>query len=203
LPNNFDFPYISSSFSEFWRRWHISLSTWLRDYLYIPLGGNRKGELRTYLNLFLVMFLGGLWHGAAWTYAVWGSIHGICLMLERLLVKDKIKKESRSFFGMIYVFFTITILWLLFKLSDFTYFLLYIKCIFTNFNINYKIGGDELSIVLYATPVIAYHTIYLFRQSNDYFNHLLKKYGFIGYGLMLFSILVNSGVSGDFIHFQF
>jgi alginate O-acetyltransferase complex protein AlgI len=83
-PVNFNFPYLSTSITEFWKRWHMSLSGWLRDYLYIPLGGNRKGEGRTYVNLFLVMFLGGLWHGAEWKFAVWGSLHGIFLALERL-----------------------------------------------------------------------------------------------------------------------
>jgi len=85
LPENFRFPYLSTSITEFWRRWHLSLSSWLRDYLYIPLGGNRKGTGRTYFNLFLVMFLGGLWHGAAWKFAIWGSLHGIFLALERLM----------------------------------------------------------------------------------------------------------------------
>jgi alginate O-acetyltransferase complex protein AlgI len=85
LPINFRFPYISRSLTEFWRRWHISLSTWLRSYLYIPLGGNRHGPLRTYFNLFVVMFLGGLWHGAAWSYAVWGTAHGIFLAFERMI----------------------------------------------------------------------------------------------------------------------
>lgn len=80
---NFNMPYLSKSITEFWQRWHISLSTWLRDYLYIPLGGNRKGPLRTYLNLFLVMLLGGLWHGANWTYVLWGAWHGAWLAVER------------------------------------------------------------------------------------------------------------------------
>ncbi len=80
---NFDQPYISSSITEFWRRWHISLSTWLRDYLYVPLGGNRRGERRTYLNLMATMVLGGLWHGAAWTFLAWGLWHGVWLSLER------------------------------------------------------------------------------------------------------------------------
>ncbi|ODS55950.1 MAG: poly(beta-D-mannuronate) O-acetylase [Agrobacterium sp. SCN 61-19] len=80
---NFDTPYVSASITEFWQRWHISLSTWLRDYLYIPLGGNRLGPLRTYLNLFLVMLLGGLWHGAAWTFVLWGAWHGGWLAVER------------------------------------------------------------------------------------------------------------------------
>ena len=85
FPKNFDSPYRSRSITEFWRRWHISLSTWLRDYLYIPLGGNRRGPARTYANLAIVMLLGGLWHGAAWTFVVWGGLHGTLLAVERLL----------------------------------------------------------------------------------------------------------------------
>jgi alginate O-acetyltransferase complex protein AlgI len=81
---NFDSPYLSQSITEFWRRWHISLSTWLRDYLYVPLGGNRKGPRRTYVNLFIVMLLGGLWHGAAWNFVVWGGLHGAFLAFERM-----------------------------------------------------------------------------------------------------------------------
>ncbi len=93
LPPNFNFPYLSTSITEFWRRWHLSLSSWLRDYLYFPLGGNRKGAGRTYFNLFLVMFLGGLWHGAAWKFAVWGSLHGLALAVERLCTRTR---DSRS-----------------------------------------------------------------------------------------------------------
>jgi alginate O-acetyltransferase complex protein AlgI len=81
---NFDSPYVSQSITEFWRRWHISLSTWLRDYLYVPLGGNRKGPVRTYINLFVVMLLGGLWHGASWNFVVWGGLHGTLLAAERM-----------------------------------------------------------------------------------------------------------------------
>jgi alginate O-acetyltransferase complex protein AlgI len=83
LIKNFDDPYRAESISDLWRRWHISLSTWLRDYLYVPLGGNRRGPSRTYVNLLVVMLLGGLWHGAAWTFVVWGAIHGTLLALER------------------------------------------------------------------------------------------------------------------------
>ena len=84
FPKNFDSPYRARSITEFWRRWHMSLSRWLRDYLYVPLGGNRKGRRRTYVNLMLVMLLGGLWHGAAWTFVVWGALHGGLLAVERL-----------------------------------------------------------------------------------------------------------------------
>jgi alginate O-acetyltransferase complex protein AlgI len=85
IPQNFDAPYRAVGISDFWRRWHISLSRWLRDYLYIPLGGNRKGEARTYANLLVTMLLGGLWHGASWTFVLWGAYHGTLLALERLL----------------------------------------------------------------------------------------------------------------------
>jgi alginate O-acetyltransferase complex protein AlgI len=90
LPENFRYPYAAIGFTDFWRRWHITLSSWLRDYLYIPLGGNRKGEFRTYCNLMMTMLLRGLWHGASWTFVFWGALHGIYLCVE---------KWSRPFFG--------------------------------------------------------------------------------------------------------
>jgi alginate O-acetyltransferase complex protein AlgI len=93
FPKNFDSPYRSASITEFWRRWHISLSSWLRDYLYVPLGGSRHGPRRTYVNLLLVMLLGGLWHGAAWTFVIWGGLHGALLALER--ARDKTALYSR------------------------------------------------------------------------------------------------------------
>src|ERR1019366_6087953 len=83
LPENFRCPYGACGFSDFWRRWHISLSSWLRDYLYIPLGGNRVGDGRTYANLMVTMLVGGLWHGASWTFVVWGGLHGVFLALGR------------------------------------------------------------------------------------------------------------------------
>ena len=94
IPINFRMPYAAQNPVEFWRRWHISLSTWLRDYLYIPLGGNRRGRARTYVNLMLTMLLGGLWHGAAWTFVVWGAYHGVLLALHRLLFRGRVRHES-------------------------------------------------------------------------------------------------------------
>ena len=81
---NFNYPYRSLNVTEFWHRWHITLSTWLRDYVYIPLGGNRKGKVRQHFNLMVTMLLGGLWHGAAWTFVVWGAGHGIALCIHKL-----------------------------------------------------------------------------------------------------------------------
>lgn len=117
---NFNNPYISRSITEFWRRWHISLSTWLRDYLYIPLGGSRKGRLRTYINLFLTMLLGGLWHGAAWTFVLWGAWHGVILAIERLLGVNPDAPTGRikrfATMGMTLVF--VMIGWVLFRSPD-------------------------------------------------------------------------------------
>jgi D-alanyl-lipoteichoic acid acyltransferase DltB (MBOAT superfamily) len=90
LPDNFRFPYAAIGFSDFWQRWHISLSSWLRDYLYIPLGGNRKGNVRTYVNLMLKMLIGGLWHGASWLFVIWGGLHGLFLVGERLLRSQRV-----------------------------------------------------------------------------------------------------------------
>jgi D-alanyl-lipoteichoic acid acyltransferase DltB (MBOAT superfamily) len=93
---NFDAPYLATTIREFWRRWHISLSTWLRDYLYIPLGGSRRSEGRTYVNLAVTMLLGGLWHGANWTFVVWGGLHGLYLAGERWLGVDKLDRSKMS-----------------------------------------------------------------------------------------------------------
>lgn len=97
LMKNFEHPYFSTSITEFWRRWHISLSTWLRDYLYIPLGGNRKGRLATYRNLLITMLLGGLWHGANWTFVAWGGLHGLYLAVHKLILRGrKLDAQNRS-----------------------------------------------------------------------------------------------------------
>jgi D-alanyl-lipoteichoic acid acyltransferase DltB (MBOAT superfamily) len=108
LPLNFNFPYVSVNIVDFWRRWHISLSRWLRDYLYIPLGGSRRGKVRTYVNLLITMVLGGLWHGANWTFVAWGALHGIALAMTRL-VHDFAKSpaEEPLFQGRLYRTFAV------------------------------------------------------------------------------------------------
>ncbi len=97
LPINFNAPYRSVSIVDFWRRWHISLSQFLRDHLYIPLGGNRHGKLRRYLNLMVTMLLGGLWHGAGWTFVVWGGLHGLVLAAAHLWEEGKLPRPSEMF----------------------------------------------------------------------------------------------------------
>jgi D-alanyl-lipoteichoic acid acyltransferase DltB (MBOAT superfamily) len=119
---NFRQPYLAQSLQDFWRRWHISLSTWLRDYLYIALGGNRKGTVRTYLNLLWTMLLGGLWHGANWTFVIWGFIHGAGLAIERFFVGGKNISESRSFIGRwvrrIVIFHIVCFSWIFFRAAS-------------------------------------------------------------------------------------
>jgi alginate O-acetyltransferase complex protein AlgI len=118
FPKNFDSPYRSQSITEFWRRWHISLSTWLRDYLYIPLGGNRKGSLRTYVNLAVVMVLGGLWHGANYTFLVWGAIHGGMLALERARGKDSLYRAFPKPAKILITYLTVLVAWVFFRSPD-------------------------------------------------------------------------------------
>ncbi|MEO8473740.1 MAG: MBOAT family protein [Chryseolinea sp.] len=140
IMENFKYPYGSIGFSDFWRRWHLSFSTWLRDYLYIPLGGNRMGNIRTYANLMITMLLGGLWHGASWTFVVWGGLHGIYLVIERLIVGSrKIKstftepspvlvsamwlpitmKNLRVLLSILFTFFLVNITWVFFRSASF------------------------------------------------------------------------------------
>lgn len=123
FPRNFNAPYKSATITEFWRRWHISLSTWLRDYLYISLGGNRKGRLRTYINLLATMVLGGLWHGAALRFVLWGTLHGVALALHKawLAVVPGAKAEGRQMnpvsrlFGLVLTFHVVCLGWLFFR----------------------------------------------------------------------------------------
>jgi alginate O-acetyltransferase complex protein AlgI len=141
LPPNFNLPYTSQSITEFWNRWHISLSTWLRDYLYISLGGNRKGKIRTYINLMITMLLGGLWHGASWNFVIWGGLHGAYLATERLILGSKPTPHPwtspvawlRSFF----VFGLVTLTWVPFRSPDWqTTILIFKKLLFFGMQYN-------------------------------------------------------------------
>lgn len=110
---NFNLPYIAAGFSDFWKRWHISLSEWFRDYLYFPLGGSRKGEKRTYLNLLVVMLVSGVWHGAGWTFILWGILHGIASCVERLVKRKGI--HMNAFFEAAVTFVFVTLFWTIFR----------------------------------------------------------------------------------------
>lgn len=139
LPINFDSPYQSSSITEFWRRWHISLSSWLRDYLYISMGGNRNGPRRTKMNLLLTMLIGGLWHGASWKFVVWGGLHGLALALEKWLL-PKINPKAGNFLrrelGLFFTFHFVCFCWIFFRADSFITALQVITQIGSGWNLN-------------------------------------------------------------------
>lgn len=198
LPENFNFPYRSQSLAEFWTRWHITLSTWIRDYLYIPLGGNQKGKLRTYFNLLTVMFLGGLWHGGKIGFAVWGLYHGVLLCIERAFGLNHRNSKHRwlAIVRVLLTFAVVTIGWLLFALPlhEVPH---YLRAMIENRDWT----PQSQHIILVATfclPVIAWHLINL---ANEKHNKLPGKS--LTLAAMLVLILTDSGVPQDFVYFQF
>ena len=118
LPENFDHPYVSQSVSEFWRRWHMTLGGWFREYVYIPLGGNRKGRLCTVRNLAIVWVLTGMWHGASWNFAFWGAYYAVLIILEKLFLQKKVLDKIPAFFRWLYSFLAAAIGWLFFSYTD-------------------------------------------------------------------------------------
>ncbi len=162
LNANFDFPYKSKNLTEFWRRWHISLSSWLRDYLYIPLGGNRKGTFRTYLNNFLTMLIGGLWHGAAWKFVFWGAMHGVGLAVHKasqpILSKIPNIWPVRAL-SWVVTMTVVSLLWVFFRAETWDDSWLIIKNIFTDFSLDYITPFVEVRYVwciMMAVIIIAH-----------------------------------------------
>src|ERR1700733_12183261 len=200
LPVNFNLPYISTSFSEFWTRWHISLSSWLRTYLYIPLGGNRHGALRTYLNLMIVMGLGGLWHGAGLSYLMWGLLHGLLLVIERPLLVP-LRSVDWAVFRAIrksFVFFCVSMLWIFFKLPNFDHAVNYLSGMFTpGTNPNPPKLFYSLAL-LYSLPVIIQHFV-----SGSAFEKTLRRAEPYLYGSMAALMYLEAGPETSFIYFQF
>ncbi|AEI45239.1 membrane bound O-acyl transferase MBOAT family protein [Paenibacillus mucilaginosus 3016] len=232
MPHNFNFPYISTSLGEFWRRWHISLSTWLKEYLYIALGGNRKGKTRTYINLFLVMVLGGLWHGAAWSYAIWGAWHGGALAIERA-VQTWLKKRKTKTAGLGTI--PPEVAGRIAATSEAaaekhwsTPFLkgLYMLLVFTFVTIGWLLFKlpEFHHVILYVSSIatnfhrgidfgkVLYILIYSLPVIVYHMVYLIRQskgqaWGRrlepLFYAVMLFFILLNSGDAGEFIYFQF
>ena len=142
---NFNFPYIAKSIREFWQRWHISLSNWFRDYLYIPLGGNRKGNHRTYLNLLIVFFVTGIWHGASWNFVAWGMLHGLFMIIEKLGFDKTLEKLWKPL-QHIYTIYIVMMAWVLFRAEDFTHAWGYFKAMYSYKSID--LNSDVLDIFL-------------------------------------------------------
>jgi alginate O-acetyltransferase complex protein AlgI len=210
IPDNFHFPYAAAGFSDFWRRWHISLSSWLRDYLYIPLGGNRKGGSRTYVNLLLTMLLGGLWHGASWRFVVWGGLHGTYLAAERFIRERWGDEWLRStwarelcFVGVTHLLVLIT--WVFFRAQDMDSALHLLSVMFTGSDAKMLSPDNQVLRVLAATAfMLSAH--WFLRHST-----LEDLAGRVSWwlvsaliaGLMLTMFLNAGGDSRGFIYFQF
>jgi alginate O-acetyltransferase complex protein AlgI len=210
LPNNFRYPYAAIGFSDFWRRWHISLSTWLRDYLYIPLGGNRRGAALAYRNVMITMLLGGLWHGANWTFVVWGGLHGLYLMAERWLrvrfagshAADSIASKVTL---ALLTYFLVNITWVFFRSPSFGVAAGMLAGMF---------GLHGAAPPLLATPdlalssacilgIVACHWIMRDRSLEELVEGRPVAILAPAWATMLFLVITSQGSGAAFIYFQF
>ena len=198
---NFNYPYISKSVTEFWRRWHISLSTWFRDYVYIPLGGNRKGYGRQILNIFIVWLLTGFWHGAAWNFVMWGLYFAVILIFEKIFLLDYLNKSK--IIGHLYALILIIIGWIIFRSESLEQIFNYIKVMFS-FN-----GGIDNQLVYYFYQYkfnILLGLIFIFpvfkkvkKNATTEILHIIILV--ILFGLVVMSLAQNS--YNPFIYFRF
>ncbi len=214
LMTNFNLPYFSVNPSEFWQRWHISLSTWLRDYLYIPLGGNRHGKLNTYRNLMITMLLGGLWHGAAWNFVLWGFYQGGILCVHRFFVERKTKTVSSSqvlgffiYLLKVVVFFQIVCYgWLLFRANSFEQIADFTTILLFNFSLTQGISFSLPPIAtLLGIPILIMLEIYqyLSRTPHFYRKWPLPLRGLLYASLLFILIAGTNNAPSDFIYFAF
>ena len=215
IPINFNKPYFATSPSDFWKRWHISLSTWLKDYLYIPLGGNKKSSSRTYLNLFAVMFFGGLWHGASWNFVIWGILHGSYLAIHKVItnkfphIKDNmfLKNKWGTVLSILVTQYFIFLAWIPFRIQDGSTMLHAIeKYILFDFQFDYlpifisKYSFEIILIVLFMSINFISYKIDLI----DKISNLKMRYWTLFFAGVVLSILFfYGGNSEEFIYFQF
>ncbi|MFT6197624.1 MAG: D-alanyl-lipoteichoic acid acyltransferase DltB (MBOAT superfamily) [Nonlabens sp.] len=211
LPLNFRTPYQSTSLTEFWRRWHISLSSWLRDYLYISLGGNRKGRLRTYFNLFITMLLGGLWHGASWKFVLWGAMHGTVLAVEKAFNIPQLtsKNVTLKITAGIVTFHFVAFCWIFFRALDFS----------NALNVIFNIGMLDWNPQEWWTVLNGYHNVsivlligflwhFIPQKAQDRQLLLFHKIPLVG-KMLLFTVVIwviSATASSEiqpFIYFQF
>ncbi len=211
FPQNFDAPYRALSIQDFWRRWHMTLSNWLRDYLYIPLGGNRKGTIFTYRNLFLTMLLGGLWHGAAWNFVIWGAIHGGVLAIERYVMgwwastgrPSLIPTELANVLRWLYTFHVVCLAWVFFRAETFSLATSMLGRL-TAWGEPSELVTPLLLIVVVAMLVSQFAPIARVRELEVEYGRLpwLIQGVLLGIGLVVIDVLGPEGVA-PFIYFQF
>ena len=212
FPENFNYPYISKSITEFWRRWHISLSTWFKDYVYIPLGGNRDGKYKQIRNILIVWLLTGIWHGANWTFLIWGLLFGILLIIEKIFL-NKFMEKLPSFIRRIYVLFIVMILFVIFNADNMSEALINIKGLFgmngevfiNDYTLHYlKSYLPILIIAIFgATPFIK--TLIDKLRKNKYLNNIINILEPILIVIILFvvtSYLIDNSYN-PFLYFRF
>jgi D-alanyl-lipoteichoic acid acyltransferase DltB (MBOAT superfamily) len=224
-PENFNLPYLAGSVQEFWHRWHITLSQFLRDYLYIPLGGSRKGEGRTYVNLMLTMLLGGLWHGASWSFLLWGGLHGLYLVLFKLWGRCPLRDRLRSATGVagglwraacvVATFHCVCLAWCFFRLTVWRHSLICVqKWVVFDADKCFVGGSGDLSLwlvlALYGLLVLAVHgcrRLPALAELREHPERLPLAHGFawgLGVGLLALAVLLSpGGEAPPFIYFQF
>ncbi|MEO7325951.1 MAG: MBOAT family O-acyltransferase, partial [Dokdonella sp.] len=208
MPDNFRFPYAAIGVSDFWRRWHITLSAWLRDYLYIPLGGNRHGPARTYLALMGTMLLGGLWHGASWTFVVWGGLHGLYLSAERVLRGrfPNYRPGTLALFSLGLLTYTlINVTWVFFRSKTFGGAWRVLNGM-AGLNADAKpiLPTEHLVPVLaIVTGIVAAHWLMRERTLESAIARVPAPVLSVTWAVMLFLIVVAQGTGNAFIYFQF
>ena len=218
LPENFDYPYTSKSMREFWRRWHISLSTWLRDYLYISMGGSRNGVFRTYIALMMTMILGGLWHGAAINFIIWGVFHGFFLVIERVVINylPNIKPKTRlsvinNILSLIYANYVIFSSWIIFRVSDFEVLSRCMKTIFfLDCNFDYNEAWTSLTFGKYISIIymIMFFTMHFISRKNGRLrDKILEQNIHVQFQFMFFLCIciffLRPSEQVEFIYFRF
>jgi D-alanyl-lipoteichoic acid acyltransferase DltB (MBOAT superfamily) len=201
---NFRQPYFADSFQDFWRRWHISLSTWLRDYLYIPLGGNRFGERKTYRNLLLTMLLGGLWHGANWTFVVWGALHGSGLAIERKLTRNRpALLIFPKLIKRVLVFHVVCLSWIFFRAPSLRAASAMLRGLFV-WNWRPEFPAAFLFLAIFSIPLLLLD-VYLELSGDEYCFASASVERRVAFGLACAVIIAFLGANqaNAFIYFQF
>jgi len=208
LPENFARPYSSVTITEFWRRWHMSLSRWFRDYLYIPLGGNRHGAAKTYRNLCIVFVLTGFWHGANWTFLVWGLYHGALLIIERGFQRDRSTKTARRVLTM----FLVVVGWVFFRSADLPSALTMVGHMFLpDFTglteaVNAALTNQRLLVMLAALAIVflpAQPVTGPLLESSRSRPATVIRVGVMTVGVLYAAILIESGTFSPFLYYQF
>jgi alginate O-acetyltransferase complex protein AlgI len=210
---NFNFPYISTSIKDFWGRWHISLSTWFRDYVYIPLGGNQRSTTQTYANLIIVFLLTGFWHGATWSFVFWGAFHGVFLIIEKLGMDALLQKIPRPI-SWFYTLIVVMIGWVFFRIENFSEAVQFVKLLFS-FNTTHPLSAlkflNRENLLVLVLAILA--STPMFKIINDYVSstknntaiiivEILKSIGIL-ISIVYIAMVLNAGSYNPFIYFRF